>query len=123
MTLKYRILVVDDDADIRYMLKQLLEHNNYKVCMADNGIAAEALVLEERYDAAIIDLRMPVIDGIETLRRLKSINPDLPVMMMSANASKPDRKKAHELGAVAFYDKPFDFNAILNKLTQYLKDH
>jgi DNA-binding response OmpR family regulator len=102
------------------MLKSLFEHNDYMVCVADNGIVAETVVMKEQYDAAIIDLRMPVIDGIETFRRIKAISPNIPVVMMSATPCKVSRKEAHKLGAIAFFEKPSDFEPLLKTISKFL---
>jgi CheY-like chemotaxis protein len=117
---KGSILIIDDEADIRDVLKELFEQNNYAVCLADNGVKAVALVEKEKYDLAIIDLCMPVIDGLETTRKIKAACPDIHVFMMSANPYKVSRKEIRKSGAVALFDKPLDFDLILNTISKYL---
>jgi two-component system, NtrC family, response regulator HydG len=104
------ILVVDDDADICSTLTKILETQGYDVLTAGSG--EEAITMSKNKDCqmAFIDVKLPNIDGLETLLRLKEINPDLTVIMMTGfrNEVKEALDKAQESSAITCLYKPFD---------------
>jgi CheY-like chemotaxis protein len=103
-----RILVVDDDTDIRQVLQDRLNAYGYAVETAMDG--AEALDALQRgdYDGMILDIRMPKIDGLEVLRRTRQSHPRLPVIMITASKVKEDDDQAIREGAQELLLKPFD---------------
>lgn len=112
-----KILVVDDEADIRAELAEYLETKGYRVEVAGDGRAAF-----DRFDAApadgvVVDIKMPRGDGFELIRRLRAIDPDVPIIAMTGHFSQTDRARAEELGATVMMKKPI----ALRRLTQFLK--
>ncbi len=105
-----RILVVDDEPDIRMTLRLVLELAGHEITEAENG--RQALDLAPTMpDVIILDIRMPDIDGLEVLALLKG-DPavaDIPVVCVSAHSSGEAMQRAVALGAVAYINKPFDF--------------
>ena len=102
------ILVVDDEAAIRESLKDWLMEDGYRVALAVDGEDAVLKVGEDQYDVILLDLKMPGIDGLETMRRIKEISPDSEVLMMTAYATVDTAVHAMKEGAFDYLVKPFD---------------
>ena len=104
------ILVVDDDADICQTLTQILKTQGYDVVTANSGEEAITKTQAKDCQMAFIDVKLPNIDGLDTLLRLKEINPDLTVIMMTGfrNEVKDALDKAQESSAITCLYKPFD---------------
>ncbi|MBU1125596.1 MAG: response regulator [Candidatus Omnitrophica bacterium] len=103
------ILLVDDEAAIRMVLRKFLESKGYKVQEAENGEKAVEIAQAQKFSAVLLDMNMPGIDGLETLQRLLKIDPQLGVLMVTADQDDEKVKKALELGAYGYALKPFDF--------------
>ncbi len=104
-----RILVVDDAEGIRTYLAHLLEAKGYEVDSAEDGRSALALLEGGAApDAILLDIMMPGIDGIETLRRIRAFNLDLPVVMLSVVGRASSIVECMQLGAVDYLNKPFE---------------
>jgi two-component system nitrogen regulation response regulator NtrX len=103
-----RVLVVDDEQDVRLVLGDFLASRGYDVTQAQRG--AEALTLLERMrpDVVLLDVFMPGMDGMETLRRIVAAHPSLPVIMVTGNVDVEVTSKALEMGAAGYVPKPFD---------------
>jgi two-component system response regulator HydG len=104
------ILVVDDDADICDTLTRIIENQGYRVLTAGSGEEAVVIARDKDCQIALIDVKLPNIDGLETLLRLKEINPDLLVIMMTGfrNEVKEALDKAQAASAITCLYKPFD---------------
>jgi two-component system response regulator AtoC len=106
-----RILVGDDEPDIRLLLRDLLESEGFTVLQAKNGNEALALLTDggdEHPDLALLDVRMPDLDGIQILQRMQEQGIDVPVIIMTAFATSSIAIKAMQLGAFDYITKPFD---------------
>jgi diguanylate cyclase (GGDEF)-like protein len=112
------LLVVDDDAMNRDALSRRLMRNGYAVLTAENGHDALAMVSGHRVDAVLLDVMMPGMSGIETLRRLRESRSlsDLPVIMVTANDRSEDVVEALDLGANDYVTKPIDFPVALARI-------
>jgi DNA-binding NtrC family response regulator len=108
MTKKARILVVDDDPRVRESLNDLLIEDGYHVGLAASGEEAIAIAKEEIWDLILLDLKMPGMDGIETLKELKKIIPEAEILMMTAYATVNTAVQAIKEGAFDYLVKPFD---------------
>ncbi len=108
MSKKPRILIVDDEAAMRESLKDWLMEDGYEVNSAESGEAAVKMAAERNWDIVLLDLKMPGMDGIETLERIKEINPDAEVLMMTAYATVDTAVQAMKDGAFDYLVKPFD---------------
>jgi DNA-binding NtrC family response regulator len=104
------ILVIDDDADICDSLSKVLEQQGYEVLTAGSGEEAIAIARENSCQIAFIDVKLPNIDGLETLLRLKDINPEIMTIMMTGfrNEVKEALQKAEEASAITCLYKPFN---------------
>jgi len=110
MTKKARILVVDDEAAMREALKDWLMEDGYEVGLAESGQDALAMAAEKSWDVILLDLKMPGLDGVETLKRLKGekVNTEAEILMMTAYASIDTAVQAMKEGAFDYLVKPFD---------------
>jgi len=103
-----RLLVVDDEAPVRNMLVTLLSDRGHAVEAAENGRAALALAESRSFNCIFLDINMPVMNGIETLKELLRRNPKAVVIMISGAADEEQAKQALDLGAADYIEKPFD---------------
>jgi len=115
-----RILVVDDQTGVRLTLKGILSKKGYQVSMAENGEEALEMARQEPFRVIFMDVKMPGLNGVETYIKMKEINPDAAVIMMTGYALEDDLKKAIQEGAYAIVYKPFDMNKILVLLDECL---
>jgi len=117
---KRKILVVDDDAAIRYILVRLLSEENYHVLTAANGVEALALVDSTTFDLVLLDLNMPVKDGWETFEQLTAKNPLMPIILITARPNQFFPALASGVGALL--EKPLDFTKLLNTIRDLMKE-
>jgi DNA-binding NtrC family response regulator len=108
MTKKSRILVVDDEAAMRESLKDWLTEDGYDVGLSASGEEGLNMAQESSWDVVLLDLKMPGMDGLETLRRLKELREDAEIIMMTAYATVDTAVQAMKEGAFDYLVKPFD---------------
>lgn len=108
-----RILIVDDESPIRRTLRDILEFEKYKVDEATDGLDCLTKVKKNKYDVIISDIKMPKMDGMETLERLKILEPDIPVIMISGHGDIETAVDAVKKGAFDYISKPPDLNRLL----------
>ncbi len=111
-----KVLVVDDAAFLRMMLKDMLSQNGHTVIAADNGKAGLEMFKSEKPDICILDINMPEINGLEVLKHIVSVSSETKVIMLSALAQKSVVQSALELGASAFVAKPFQADSIIRRV-------
>jgi len=105
-----KVLVVDDEPEVRQVLLEFLSSRGYDVTAASGGVEAIAFVESEKPDLVLLDVAMPDMDGVETLKRIVAIDPGLAVIMVTANANIGITSKLLALGAVDYVPKPFDLD-------------
>ncbi len=115
------ILIVDDEPNILTSVRRALEVEGYRAVVAGNGLLALEKATREGPDLVLLDVVMPELDGLETLRRLKELRPELPVVMMSGNATIETAVRATKLGAFDFVEKPLSSEKILITIENGLK--
>ncbi len=108
-----RILVIDDERSIRNTLKDILEVESYLVDVAESGVEALDLIKNQGYDAIFSDIKMPQMDGIELLQRLKENDVETPVIMISGHGNIETAVDCIKKGAYDFIEKPIDLNRLL----------
>ncbi len=116
------ILVADDVAANRFLVMRLLQHYGYTVSEAINGAEAYDLTIQHLPDLILMDIAMPVLDGLATTRRLKQ-HPavgHIPVIALSAHAQDSDAEQARQAGCAAYITKPTDMPALLSTVKQWL---
>jgi len=106
------ILIVDDDTEMRDVLQKVLHLNDFVTIDAADGIQALKLFGEKRPGAVLLDMRMPVMGGMDTLREIKKLDSDVPVIIITAHVDIPDAVEAIKLGAYDFIIKPPDFDQL-----------
>jgi two-component system response regulator HydG len=112
MTKKSKILVVDDDTAHRTMLRTLIGGWGYQIDDADDGAAAIDKVKDQSYDLVLMDVRMVKISGLEALAKIKSYNPAIPIIIMTAYSSVETAIDALKKGAHDYLTKPLDFDKL-----------
>ncbi len=111
------ILVVEDEEDISLMLQDRLMYLGFYVTLAANGAEGIAILERMAIDGILMDIQMPVMDGISMLRRIQERYSNIPVIAMSAEANKDKLIQAIELGAIDYLLKPIDTNLLSKKCT------
>ena len=120
-TQSVRILVADDDPSVRESLRRSLTFNGYDVTAVEDGAAALLEVAGDCPDALILDINMPILDGLETCRRLRAAGNDLPVLMLTARDEVRDRVLGLDAGADDYLPKPFALEELLARLRALLR--
>ena len=110
------VLLVDDEQEFLDVMKERLETRGMKVSTEVSAEDALKRIESELFDALILDLKMPGIDGLEALKRAKSARPELQVILLTGHASVEKGVEAIKLGAMDFVEKPADLNALSEKI-------
>ena len=108
MKTKPSILVVDDELIVRDSLSDWLAEDGYNVATAKNGTEALSMVRKRDWDVLLVDLKMPGLSGLEVLSKVKEINPNIPVIIMTAYATVDTAVEAIKSGAYDYITKPFN---------------
>jgi two-component system, OmpR family, copper resistance phosphate regulon response regulator CusR len=116
-----KILIVEDEPKVASFIKKGLEENNYEAEIAYDGIVAEKLVKSNRYDLFILDIIIPGINGLDLCRKLKDINSNTPVLMLTALGTTDDKITGFEAGASDYLVKPFEFRELLARVKVLLR--
>lgn len=114
------ILIVDDQFGIRVLLTEVLQKEGYETFQAANGPQALSLAANHEIDLVLLDMKIPGMDGIEILKKLKEMNPDIRAIIMTAYGELDLIEKAKELGALTHFAKPFDIDDIRKAMKKYL---
>ncbi len=118
--MKNKILIVDDQFGIRILLSEIFQKDGYETYQAANGLQALNIVTENEPDIVILDMKIPGMDGLEILRRLKEMNPNIKVIMMTAYGELDMINEAMKLGAITHFAKPFDIDEVRDVIKKQL---
>jgi DNA-binding NtrC family response regulator len=116
--IKADVLLVDDEEQFLKVLSKRLEGRGMKVDTSTSGEDALNRVKGKEFDAIILDLAMPGMSGIETLKRIRSENPDVQIIMLTGHGTVEKGIEAMKAGAVDFLEKPADLNKIMDKISE-----
>ncbi len=116
------VLVVDDESDIRMVVKTLLENHGYKTIEAKDGAEALMLLRKRDFDLMVLDIMMPKMDGYQVLGALKATNPELPVVMLTARTQQKDIWKGYVEGCHYYVTKPFEHETLIRAVNYLLSD-
>jgi len=116
-----RVLVVEDDAKIASFVTRGLKQAGYAVDHAPDGDTALALLDSTAYDAAIVDVMLPRLDGISLVRRARAARRELPVLFLSAKGSVEDRVRGLQAGGDDYLTKPFAFSELLARVQALIR--
>jgi two-component system, OmpR family, response regulator len=111
-----RILIVEDDSTIAHFIEKGLQQEGFAIDRVDNGIDGLHMVLTEPYDAAILDIMLPGLDGLALLEKMRSSGVTTPVIILSAKRSLDDRIKGLQSGGDDYLTKPFAFSELVARL-------
>ena len=118
---KYRILVVEDDKEIREGIEIYLKNQGYEVFRAVNGIEGLEVIAREELHLAIVDIMMPVMDGVTMLMKLREKGYEFPVIMLSAKSEEVDKIMGLNMGADDYVTKPFTPLELLARVNSHLR--
>ena len=119
--MKSRVLVIDDEAAIRDSLRMILEYEDYQFVGAASGQEGLDVVRRERPDIVLLDIKMPGMDGMEVLRKLRAVDEGLPVVMISGHGNTATAVEAIRSGAIDFLDKPLSSERVIVTLRNVLR--
>lgn len=119
----YKLLIVDDDYAIRSFLEEALKDAGYNIEKADNGLAALKILENKKIDLIISDLKMPEIDGLQLLSKVKEKHQDTGLLLMSAYGTVEDAVQAMKIGAFDFVTKPFSITEIETRVKRFFEFH
>ena len=117
-----KILIIEDEAVIRRVLIKIIseESDSYQLSEAENGLIGVELISKEDFDLVLCDIKMPKMDGMEVLQRIKKIKPEIPVVMISGHGDLDAAVNTMRLGAFDYISKPPDLNRLLNTVRNAL---
>ena len=116
-----RILVIEDNAELARQIKSTLEHAMYVVDVAYDGVEGLFLGETEHYDAIVLDLGLPKLDGLEVLERWRSANNEVPVMILTSRQTWREKVAGLRAGADDYLAKPFEFEEMLARIEALIR--
>jgi two-component system, response regulator, stage 0 sporulation protein F len=119
--MKGKILIVDDQYGIRILLNEVLQKEGYDTFQAANGVQALEIVSKTPPDLVLLDMKIPGMDGIEILKRMKVIDQEIRVILMTAYGELDMIQEAKDLGALTHFAKPFDIDDIRAAVKKYIQ--
>lgn len=120
-----KILIVEDEPKVASFIKKGLEENQYEADLSYDAVSAEKLARQYKYNLFILDIIIPGIGGLELCRKLKTLYPGIPVLMLTALGTTDDKLAGFDAGANDYLVKPFEFRELLARVKVLLKtaDH
>jgi DNA-binding NtrC family response regulator len=117
-----KILIIEDEAAIRRVLKKIISEENdaYDVEEAEDGLRGVEMILNKDYDLVLCDIKMPKMDGVEVLEKVKKVKPEIPIVMISGHGDLDTAVNTMRLGAFDYISKPPDLNRLLNTVRNAL---
>jgi PAS domain S-box-containing protein len=115
-----RILLVEDNLMNQIVAQDPLEKAGYQIELANNGLEAVEKIIDGDYDLILMDVQMPVMNGLEATKRIKEINPDIPIIAMTASVMQHDLDKCYHAGMVDSIGKPVNANELLTKVSEWM---
>ncbi|TCS82077.1 response regulator [Tepidibacillus fermentans] len=121
--MKQKVLIVDDQFGIRVLLFEVFGKEGYQTYQAANGKEALQIVQQVSPDIVLLDMKIPGMDGLEILKRIKKMNHDIKVIMMTAYGELDMINEATKLGAITHITKPFDIDQLRSLVREQLAAH
>jgi two-component system, cell cycle response regulator DivK len=117
------ILIVDDSEDMRFLLEQILEDEDYTLLFAEDGPEAIAQAIAHQPDLILMDMSLPGLSGWEAVSHLRSLEAfkETPIIALTAHVAKVDQERALEIGCNAHLGKPFDVVTVLDTIEEFLR--
>ena len=117
---KIKILLVEDDLNLGYLLVDFLETNNFEVKLFRDGYSGYKGFESSKYDFCLLDIMLPKLDGFSLTEKIRTINKQIPIIMLTAKSMKEDKLKGYSLGIDDYVTKPFDEDELLCKIKAIL---
>jgi CheY-like chemotaxis protein len=116
-----KVLVIDDEQGIRSLLDTLLSRKGYDVVLAESGRKGLELFRRERPDVLVLDLKMPEMDGLTVLRQIRSLDPIIPVIILTGAGTAETEQRVRALGVTEYVEKEFSLHLLGDALKRLLK--
>ena len=116
-----KVLVIDDEQGIRSLLDTLLRRKGYDVVLAENGWKGLELFRRERPDVLVLDLKMPEMDGLTVLRQIRSLDPIIPVIILTGAGTAETEQRVRAMGVTEYVEKEFSLHLLGDALKRLLK--
>ena len=117
---KQKVMIVDDDSRIRVLLRMYLEKADFQVTEAEDGVAALLLYQQNKPDIILLDIMMPVLDGLETCRQIRKLD-STPIILLTARTEEDDKLLAFGSGADDYIEKPFNPSEVIARIRAILR--
>lgn len=117
----YKILLVEDDDALRFIVRDNLEENNYEVSAAEDGEVALRFFKESTFDLIILDVMLPKIDGFQVAEKIRASNMQVPIIFLTARSMTEDKIKGLTIGGDDYIPKPFSMEELLLKIKIFLR--
>ena len=114
------ILLAEDDRNFGFVLKNELEAEKYTIDHVTNGVDAVLNFMSKAYNFVLLDIKMPRLDGLDALKIIKEINPNVPVISFSGNANQKEMAQSVECGAVHCFRKPFEISLLKDEIKSHI---
>ena len=121
MEKKARILYVEDDATLLFVTRDNLEMRGYQVDYCEDGFSALEKSMQTHYDACILDVMLPKMDGFTLAKKIREFDPDIPILFLTARSEKEDRITGLQAGADDYITKPFSIEELVLKIEVFLR--
>ena len=116
-----RVLIAEDN-DSNFILMTYILKKSYEFERAKNGLEAVEMVGKSKFDIVLMDIKMPVMDGLEATKKIKETHPELPIIALTANAFDSDRQLAFDAGCDEFLSKPISSEACLKTIAKFVDE-
>jgi two-component system response regulator AtoC len=117
------ILIAEDDKNLGFLLKKELEEDGYEVDLAADGVDAVLKFISSRHEFIIFDIKMPRLDGINALRIIKKLEPNVPAITISGNAGSGEMAESVKVGAIRCLTKPFQLAQLKDQINRHASRH
>lgn len=117
-----KLLIVDDQAGIRLLLQEVFGEEGFETFLAPNGETALDIVANEQIDMILLDMKIPGMDGLEILRRIKAMDKQIKVIMMTAYSELEVINEMKNLGAMMYFKKPFDIDELRTEVLRHFHE-
>jgi DNA-binding response OmpR family regulator len=118
-----KILIVEDDKNFGFVLKGELESAGYSAELAADGVEGVLKFIDGRYDFVLLDIKMPRLDGINALKIMKKMRPEVPAITYSGNAGSGETAESVRAGAIRCLTKPFEISQLKDEIRKYQTRH